>query len=100
MIRDITLGQYFPGESVVHRLDARTKIILSTLYIIEIFVVNNFIGFIITAAGLAAVVAISRVPLNFIFRGLKVIFLIIILTFFINLFMVDGRVLFLSLIHI
>lgn len=94
MIRDITLGQYFPGESVVHRLDARTKIILSTLYIIEIFVVNNFIGFIITAAGLAAVVAISRVPLNFIFRGLKVIFLIIILTFFINLFMVDGRVLF------
>ena len=56
MIRDITLGQYYPGDSWVHRLDARTKIIATLLYLIELFVVNNFYGFLITAAVLEAVV--------------------------------------------
>ena len=93
MIRDITLGQYYPGDSAVHRLDARTKIIATLLYIIELFVVNNFWGFLIAAAALFAVIAVSRVPLKFIFRGLTAVFLIIAFTFFLNLFMVDGRVL-------
>ena len=93
MIRDITLGQYYPGESAVHRLDARTKIIATLLYIIELFVVNNFWGFLIAAAALFTVIAVSRVPLKFIFRGLTAVFLIIAFTFLLNLFMVDGRVL-------
>ena len=93
MIRDITLGQYYPGESWVHRLDARTKIIATLLYLIELFVVNNFYGFLITAAVLFAVIALSKVPLKFIFRGLTAVFLIIAFTFLLNLFMVDGRVL-------
>ena len=93
MIRDITLGQYYPGESAVHRLDARTKIIATLLYIIELFVVNNFWGFLIAAAALFAVIAVSRVPLRFIFRGLTAVFLIIAFTFVLNVFMVDGRVL-------
>ena len=93
MIRDITLGQYYPGRSVIHRLDARTKIIATFLYIIELFLVNNFRGFLIAAAALFAVIACSRVPLKFIFRGLSAVFLIIAFTFVINLFMVDGRVL-------
>ncbi len=93
MIRDITLGQYYPGDSWVHRLDARTKIIATLLYLIELFVVNNFYGFLITAAVLFAVIAISKVPLKFIFRGLTAVFLIIAFTFVLNLFMVDGRVL-------
>ena len=93
MIRDITLGQYYPGDSAVHRLDARTKIIATLLYIIELFVVNNFWGFLIAAAALFAVIAISRVPLKFIFRGLTAVFLIIAFTFVLNLFMVEGRVL-------
>ena len=93
MIRDITLGQYYPGDSAVHRLDARTKIIATLLYIIELFVVNNFWGFLIAAAALFAVIAVSRVPLKFIFRGLTAVFLIIAFTFILNLFMVDGRVL-------
>ena len=93
MIRDITLGQYYPGDSMVHRLDARTKIIATLLYIIELFVVNNFWGFLIAAAALFAVIAVSRVPLKFIFRGLTAVFLIIAFTFILNLFMVDGRVL-------
>ena len=93
MIRDITLGQYYPGDSLVHRLDARTKIIATLLYIIELFVVNNFWGFLIAAAALFAVIAVSRVPLKFIFRGLTAVFLIIAFTFVLNLFMVEGRVL-------
>ena len=93
MIRDITLGQYYPGDSLVHRLDARTKIIATLLYLIELFVVNNFYGFLITAVVLFTVIAISKVPLKFIFRGLTAVFLIIAFTFLLNLFMVDGRVL-------
>ena len=93
MIRDITLGQYYPGKSPIHRLDARTKIIATLLFIVELFVVNNFWGFVIAAAAMFAVIGVSRVPLKFIFRGLTAVFLIIIFTFLINLFMVDGRVL-------
>ena len=93
MIREITLGQYYPGDSWVHRLDARTKIIATLLYLIELFVVNNFYGFLITAAVLFIVIAVSKVPLKFIFRGLTAVFLIIAFTFVLNLFMVDGRVL-------
>jgi energy-coupling factor transport system permease protein len=93
LIRDITLGQYYPGDSPVHRLDARTKIIATLLYLIELFVVNNFYGFIIITVALFAVIAISKVPLKFIFRGLSAVFLIIAFTFLLNLFMVDGRVL-------
>ena len=93
MIRDITLGQYYPGDSPVHRLDARTKIIATLLYLIELFVVNNFYGFIIITVALFTVIAISKVPLKFIFRGLSAVFLIIAFTFLLNLFMVDGRVL-------
>lgn len=93
MIRDITLGQYYPGKSPIHGLDARTKIIATLLFIVELFVVNNFWGFLIAAAGMFTVIGISKVPLKFIFRGLTAVFLIILFTFVINLFMVDGRVL-------
>lgn len=93
MIRDITLGQFYPAASPVHRLDARTKIIATLLFIVELFVVNNFWGFLIAAAGMFGVIAVSKVPLKFIFRGLTAVFVIIIFTFVINLFMVDGRVL-------
>ena len=93
MLRDITLGQYFPGESAIHRLDPRVKIIATLLFIIELFIVDNFIGFAIAFVGLAGVIAISRVPLSFILRGLKPVFLIIAFTFLINMFMIKGEIL-------
>ena len=62
MIRDITLGQYYPGNSLIHRLDARTKIIGTLLYIIELFIVNNFWGFLIAGVTLAVIIALSKVP--------------------------------------
>ena len=93
MIRDITLGQYYPGSSWVHRLDSRTKIIATLVYVAAIFVVPDFIGFAIAFLALAAVIVISGVPLKFLLRGLKPVFFIIALTFILNLFMIPGDVL-------
>ncbi|MEF9921736.1 MAG: energy-coupling factor transporter transmembrane component T [Anaerovoracaceae bacterium] len=93
MIRDITLGQYYPGESWIHHLDPRIKIIATLMFIVELFIVDNFLGFVVAAIGLGSIVAMSKVPLNFILKGLKPILLIIIFTFVINIFMVDGEVL-------
>lgn len=93
MIRDITLGQYYPGGSWIHRLDPRVKIIATLLYIIELFIVDDFIGFGIAFVGLAGVIAVSKVPISFILRGLKPVFLIITFTFLINMFMIKGEIL-------
>ena len=81
MIRDITLGQYYPGNSYVHRLDPRVKILATLLYIVSLFVVDDFIGFAVVFLGLAVVIAVSKVPLRFILRGLKPVFIIILFTF-------------------
>lgn len=93
MIRDITLGQYFPGDSWVHRLDPRIKIIATLLFLIELFIVDNFIGFGIAAVCLGVVIAVSGVPVGYILRGLRPILMILIFTFALNIFMVNGRVL-------
>lgn len=93
MIRDITIGQYYPGNSWVHRLDPRVKILATLLYIVALFVVHDFFGFIIAFAGLEAVIIMSKVPRKFIWRGLKPVLLIIAFTLVINMFMIDGQVL-------
>lgn len=93
MLRDITLGQYFPGNSCIHKLDPRIKIIATLLFIIELFIVDNFIGFLIAAGVLGVLIAVSKVPISYILRGLKPILLILIFTFALNMFMVDGRIL-------
>nr|WP_288809373.1 energy-coupling factor transporter transmembrane component T [uncultured Mogibacterium sp.] len=93
MIRDITLGQYYPEQSVIHRLDARTKILGTLLYIIVLFLVNSFAGFGLVILALGVLIGISKVPVRFIFRGLKAVVFIILLTFLLNLFMFDGTVL-------
>jgi len=93
MLRDITLGQYYPGESFIHRLDARVKILGALLYIVALFFVDSFWGFGVAVAFLALVTAVSRVPLKFMLKGLKPIFFIILFTFVINLFMTKGEVL-------
>ena len=93
MIRDITLGQYYPGNSPIHKLDPRIKIIATILFIVELFIVDNFLGFAVAAAALMAAVAVSKVPLGYIVRGLKPVILILIFTFALNMFMVNGEVL-------
>ena len=92
MIRDITLGQYYQAESPIHRLDPRTKIIATMLFIIELFIVDNFIGFGVAAVVLGVVISVSKVPLRYIVRGLKPILLILFFTFALNMFMIKGEI--------
>ncbi|MDR1572019.1 MAG: energy-coupling factor transporter transmembrane protein EcfT [Clostridiales Family XIII bacterium] len=94
MIRDITIGQYYPGDSWVHRLDPRLKIVAALVFIVTLFVIRDFIGYAMAALALAVTIAISRVPLGFMLRGLKAIFVIIVFTFTLNMFMTDGETLF------
>jgi len=93
MLRDITLGQYYPGESAIHRLDPRTKILGTLLYLISLFLVNHFVGFIAALVLLGMCIKISGVPLKFMLKGLKTIFMIVIFTFVLNIFMTPGTVL-------
>lgn len=93
MIRDITLGQYYRGDSCIHRIDPRIKIIITLVYIISLFIVNNFVGFGVAFLLMSATIILSKVPLRFMLRGLKPIFLIIVFTFLLNLFMYDGTIL-------
>ena len=93
MIRDITLGQYYPGASPIHRLDPRVKIIATIVYIVALFVVVDFTGFLICGIALACIVAASGVPMGFIMRGMRPIILILLFTFFLNIFMIDGTIL-------
>lgn len=93
MIRDITLGQYYPENSFIHKLDPRIKIMATLFYIVSLFVVDDFIGFAVAFVELAVIIAVSKVPLKFILRGLKPVFLIILFTFVINMFMIKGEVL-------
>lgn len=92
MLRDITLGQYYSSDSLIHKLDPRVKIIAAVLFIIELFLVKTFAGFAVCGVALALVVALSGVPLRFILRGLKPILLILLFTFFLNMFMIPGTV--------
>lgn len=93
MIRDITIGQYYPGDSWIHKLDPRVKILGTLLYIVSLFLVKDFLGFGIALAFLALCIAVSKVPLSFMLKGLKPIFLIILFTFLINMFLTSGKVL-------
>ncbi len=93
MLRDITLGQYFPAESPIHRLDARTKIAGTFLYLISLFLVRSFGGFLIALLFLALCIKVSKVPLSFMLKGLKPVFVIILFTFILNMFMTQGTVL-------
>ena len=90
MLKDITLGQYFPGESFVHRLDPRLKIMLSLIYIVVIFLVQSFWGYGLILLFTGLVVSTSKVPVSYMLRGLKPIMFFIILTALLNLFMTKS----------
>jgi len=92
MIRDITIGQYYPGYSVVHRLDTRLKLVLVLAFMVSVFLVSDFIGYAFVLIFLAVIISVSKVPLRFILRGLKPVFIIIALTFVLNLFITRGDV--------
>ncbi|MDR0851578.1 MAG: energy-coupling factor transporter transmembrane protein EcfT [Clostridiales Family XIII bacterium] len=93
MIRDITLGQYYPGYSVIHKLDPRMKIIVTMFYIASLFIIEDFYGYVLIVLAVAAITAVSRVPVRFMLRGLKPVMIIILFTFVLNMLMTPGTIL-------
>ena len=90
MISDITLGQFFPGYSPIHKLDPRTKIILATLFIVAVFVAANPLSFLILTVVTVILIAISRISFKIILKSIKPIVFIILFTAIINIFMTKG----------
>lgn len=90
MIKDITIGQYIPGESFTHKLDPRTKIIISVLFIASLFIMDQFIGYLLIVGFISLVVKNAKIQPRFILKGLKPIVFLIVLTSAFNLFMVKG----------
>ncbi|MCR5145718.1 MAG: energy-coupling factor transporter transmembrane protein EcfT [Lachnospiraceae bacterium] len=91
MLREITLGQYYPVDSVIHKMDPRTKLFATVIYILSIFCFRGPIGFVAITAGLIAVIYLSKVPFSFMVRGLKAIVFILVFAGILNLFMTPGR---------
>jgi len=94
MFKNITIGQHYPIESYIHNLDPRVKIIITFLFIISLFIVDNFTAYLFVVLFLGVVVILSKVPFLMVVKGLKPILIIIIITFLINVFMTSGQVIY------
>ena len=90
MIRDITLGQYYPADSILHRLDPRVKLMGTILFLVGLFLIKGWAGYAVATVFLFAMIRISKVPFRFIVRGLKTIFIILLITLVFNLFLTPG----------
>ena len=93
MLRDITLGQFFPGTTIVHRLDPRTKLLLTVVYIAALFTAKDYISYSVMLVALVTCIALSRIRLSALLRGLRPLVMIIAITAIINLFYAKGTVL-------
>ena len=91
MLRDITIGQHFPGNSLVHRFDPRLKILLTILYIVLLFAAANPLGLALSIAWLAVLYKMAKIPVRMIVKSLKPIVPIILFTCVLNLFFVTGQ---------
>ena len=91
MLKDITLGQYFPGKSPIHLLDPRTKLIMLVVYIVALFMASNWISYGLMFLFLVMVIAVSRIPVKSILRGMKPLMMILIFTGVLNLFFTEGE---------
>jgi len=91
MLRDITLGQYYQADSVIHRLDPRVKLGTTVLFIISLFVFNGFWGYLVAALFLVLVIRLSTVPFKFMVKGMKSIVFLLSITIVFNLFLTPGE---------
>ena len=92
MIRDITIGQYYPADSVIHKLDPRTKLVGTIAFIVSVFLFHTFPGYAVATIFLAGMIFLSKVPVKFIFKGLKTIFMLLLITIFFNMILTPGEV--------
>ena len=93
MLRDITLGQYYQTDSVIHRLDPRVKLAGTLLYIISLFFFRNYIAYIVAVAFLALVIKLSHVPFKFMVKGMRAMLFLLLITVVFNLFLTPGEAL-------
>ena len=91
MLRDITLGQYYQTESILHRLDPRVKLVATICYILSLFLVDSVWGYLAAGLFLAVMIRLSHVPFKFMVKGMKAIALLLILTVIFNLFLTPGE---------
>ena len=91
MLKDITLGQFFPGNSVIHRLDARCKLLLVIVYIVALFLCKSYASYGLAFLFLATAIALSRIPIKALFKGMKALLIIIIFTAAINMLYTPGE---------
>lgn len=94
MLKDITIGQYFPAKSPVHALDPRYKILIMTIFIVSLFFIQSFWPYIFVFAWLFLTIVAAKIPVNMVLKGLKPLRLILIFTFIMNLFFIPGEEIF------
>lgn len=90
MIRDMTIGQYYPTDSILHKLDPRVKLTGTFIYIVSLFVATYYLGYLVASIFLFSIIALSKVPLKFIVRGLKAVIILLVFTVGFNLFLTPG----------
>lgn len=90
MLRDITIGQYYSVHSKIHQMDPRFKIVASMLYLISLFLINQLMAYTAVLIFIGTVIKLSKVPVNYILKGLKPVFMLIIFAFLINIFLTAG----------
>ena len=93
MIREITLGQYYQADSVIHRLDPRVKLVGTILYIVSLFLFKKAAPYVLAVIFLAAVISLSKVPFSYMVRGLKAIMILLLITAAFNIFLTSGELL-------
>ncbi len=94
MLRDITLGQYYPEKSVIHALDPRVKLLGTFLYILSMFLFKSFIGYVVAGFALLFAIKLSKVPFSYMVKGMKAIWMLLLFTLIFNVLLTDGTILF------
>ena len=90
MLKDITLGQYYPTESIIHRLDPRVKLLATLMYLVSLFLFHDFVGFVVVTLFLLVIIKLSRVPFSFMLKGVRAIWVLVVITAVCNLFFTQG----------
>ena len=91
MLRDITLGQYYPIESTIHKLDPRVKLFGTLMFLISLFITDNYIGYLLALTFLAWAIVVSKVPFSYIVKGMKAIVVLLLFSVVLNLFLTTGE---------
>ena len=91
MLRDITIGQYYPADSVIHKLDPRVKLFATLIFIISLFSFKNVCGFLVATIFMFGFIELSKVPIGYMVKGLKAIVILMIITALFNLFLTSGK---------